>query len=81
MTSLNLVAFSGEIRFLLWSYYALFLYIRRIMKTTRKKKLKVVNFGTPSLTEIPKPDADAFYKSLLEIILDLHNEKEKNKEI
>ncbi|MBR6737200.1 MAG: hypothetical protein IKL82_02410 [Clostridia bacterium] len=50
-------------------------------KATRKRKLKVINYGKPSLIDIPKPDADAFYKSLLEIILDLHKDnKENNKE-
>ena len=40
-----------------------------------KKKLRVVSFGKPSLINVSKPDIDAFYKSLLEIILDIHKEK------
>ena len=45
------------------------------MKNNKKKKFRTVSFGKPSLSDIPKPDADAFYKSLLEIILDLHKQK------
>lgn len=45
------------------------------MKNNKKKKFRTVSFGKPSLSDISKPDADAFYKSLLEIILDFHKQK------
>ncbi len=49
------------------------------MKATKKRKLRIVNFGKPNFAEIPKPEADAFCKSLLEIILDLHKNNEETK--
>lgn len=49
------------------------------MKSTKKRKLRIVNYGKPSLTELSKPDADAFFKSLLETILDLQKNENKEK--
>ena len=45
----------------------------------KQRKLKTINQGKPSLSDIPKPDFELFCKSLLETILDLHEEKEENK--
>ena len=50
-------------------------YKEQNMKNNKKKKFRTVSFGKPSLSDLSKPDADAFYKSLLEIILDFHKQK------
>ena len=49
------------------------------MKSIKKRKFRIVHYGKPSLSDIAKTDAEAFYKSLLEIILDLHTNNEENK--
>ena len=49
------------------------------MKASKKRKLKVINNGKPTFTDIPLSDLEVFYKNLLKHILE---EKEtKLKEI
>ena len=45
------------------------------MKTTKKKKLKVINIGKPTFDDIPLSDLEIFHKNLLKHILE---EKETN---
>ena len=45
------------------------------MKTTKKRKLKVINIGKPTFDDITLSDLEVFYKNLLKHILE---EKETN---
>lgn len=40
------------------------------MKTTKKRKLKVINIGKPTFDDIPLSDLEVFYKILLNHILE-----------
>ena len=40
------------------------------MKTTKKRKLKVINIGKPTFDDIPLSDLEVFYKNLLKHILE-----------
>ena len=40
------------------------------MKSTKKRKLKVINIGKPTFDDIPLSDLEVFYKNLLKHILE-----------
>ena len=40
------------------------------MKTTKKRKLKVINIGKPTFDDIPLSALEVFYKNLLKHILE-----------
>jgi len=69
--------FPGLVRYLPWSYYALFLSRGEKMKLKKEKQLQIINHGEADFFQLTRCEQNLLFDTLLTNLLEILNAKNK----